>query len=190
MKRILFCPGSRIDEATALTPTFHDIATALKSDASLQFSISIPNQNIKNYIDTFHLSEHVTLEESELEDALHNYDICICASGTVSIKILFSKTPMIILAKTSFFTYCIAKYLLRLNITYVGMPNILAKKCIVPEYIQGNINTNTIINQIYELVTSPEQTINELDIIKKTLTVSKNPFFDIAQTIINKLNSR
>jgi lipid-A-disaccharide synthase len=61
--------------------------------------------------------------------------LALGVSGTASLENMLLGIPMIIMYKLSTLTYWIARSLIR--IPYVGIPNILAGKSIVPELIQG-----------------------------------------------------
>ena len=61
--------------------------------------------------------------------------LAIGVSGTAALENMLLGIPMIIMYKLSFLSYWIARALIR--IPYVGIPNILAGKAIVPELIQS-----------------------------------------------------
>jgi len=60
--------------------------------------------------------------------------VALGVSGTASLENMLLGIPMVIMYKLSFLSYWIARTLIR--IPYVGIPNILAGKPIVPELIQ------------------------------------------------------
>jgi lipid-A-disaccharide synthase len=61
-------------------------------------------------------------------------DVVVCVSGTVTLQIALVATPMVILYKAAPLTYAIGKHLV--NVEHIGLPNIVAGKTIVQEYIQ------------------------------------------------------
>ena len=76
--------------------------------------------------------------------------IAMVASGTATLETAILETPMVILGKVSLITSIIAKKLVK--IPYLGLPNILADKKIVPEFIQGNAKANKIYPVVYKLI--------------------------------------
>ena len=72
----------------------------------------------------------------------------LCASGTSTLNGLFYNTKMVILAALPHITFLVAKYILKIKIPFVTLPNIIANKEIIPELVQYNINTKNIIASI------------------------------------------
>ncbi|MFT4564197.1 MAG: lipid-A-disaccharide synthase [Gammaproteobacteria bacterium] len=63
-------------------------------------------------------------------------DVALCASGTVTMEGLFAKTPMVVAYKLSVITHLIMKRMVK--VPYIAMPNLLAGKALVPEYLQND----------------------------------------------------
>ena len=61
-------------------------------------------------------------------------DAVIVASGTATLECALLKKPMVIIYKTSWLTYAIAKAVIK--IPYIGLVNIVAGKKIAEELIQ------------------------------------------------------
>ena len=64
-------------------------------------------------------------------------------------------TPMIIVYKTSLSTWLMGKILLKLP--YIGFPNILANKMIVPELLQFQAKPDRLSNLVLELLNHPQK---------------------------------
>src|SRR5262249_44797239 len=60
--------------------------------------------------------------------------LAIGVSGTAALENMLLGIPMIIMYKLSLLTYWIAQQLIR--VPYVGIPNLLAKRQVVPELLQ------------------------------------------------------
>jgi len=56
------------------------------------------------------------------------------SSGTATLEAAIINKPMLIFYKTSYITYILAK--LFVKIPYIGLPNIIAGKIVVPELIR------------------------------------------------------
>jgi lipid-A-disaccharide synthase len=69
-----------------------------------------------------------------------NYDlmayskICLVCSGTATLECGIIGTPLLVLYKTSFLTYIIARQLLKIK--YIGLANIVSGKLVAPELLQ------------------------------------------------------
>jgi len=74
------------------------------------------------------------MTDNSVYEIMNISSLLITASGTATLEAACLNAPMIILYKTSFSTYLLGKILLK--IPYVGLPNILAQRRIVPELLQ------------------------------------------------------
>ncbi len=58
--------------------------------------------------------------------------------------------PTVIMYKTSFISYVIARMLVKTE--FIGMPNILAGKRVVPEFIQSAARANNILREVKRML--------------------------------------
>jgi len=86
-------------------------------------------------------------------------DIIVLASGTATLEAMLLNRPMVVLYKGSFISYYIAKKLIKIK--QVSLPNILADKILVPEFIQDAATPENIANSIEDYLLHPEK-INDL----------------------------
>ncbi len=75
-------------------------------------------------------------------EAMAAADVVIVASGTAALEAALAKRPMIVVYKMAKWTHKIVKALYRLP--YVSLPNILAGKFVVPEFIQEDATPKNI----------------------------------------------
>jgi len=71
------------------------------------------------------------------------------ASGTATIVTAILQKPMVVVYKTSNFTYRLAKKFIK--IPYIGMVNVVAGKKIVPECIQGDATPQKIAEELQNI---------------------------------------
>lgn len=71
-------------------------------------------------------------------------------SGTATLEAALFKTPQVIVYKTSKATYLIAKLLAKVD--YIGLPNLLAGRRIVPELIQGACHADALVEGLQPLI--------------------------------------
>ncbi|MBK9115375.1 MAG: lipid-A-disaccharide synthase [Betaproteobacteria bacterium] len=76
----------------------------------------------------------ITLLYGHAEDALRAADVGVVASGTATLEAALARCPHVIFYRVSKFTEYLVrrKYLL----PYVGLPNVLAGRFVVPEFLQ------------------------------------------------------
>lgn len=130
-------PGSREQEVKKILP---EMLSALKI---------VKNKNIKGFI-----SKSPTLDESVYREIIDRYNINvpvlenvnyelmahakmnIVCSGTATLECAIIGTPFVVVYKTSFVTYFIARNLIK--IPDIGLVNVVAGKRIVPELVQND----------------------------------------------------
>ncbi len=99
-------------------------------------------------------------------DGINAMDAAIVASGTATLECALLKKPMVIIYKTSWLTYAIAKAVIK--IPYIGLVNIMAGKKIVEELIQNDANALNIANSL-ESALYNHHIIEELAAVKTSL---------------------
>ncbi len=100
----------------------------------------------------------------------HSDALMIC-SGTATLEAAILRTPMVIIYRGSRLME-FERRMRRINPEHIGMPNIIAQKRVVPEYIQNEATPETIASHIISYLKEPDtrQAIrNELSQIKEML---------------------
>ncbi len=137
-KYLAILPGSRQSEVEKLIVSFLAAARLLKeSHPELEFLIPAANSarkqqiepHLQNYTD---LKVHLSLENSH--QVMAAADAVLISSGTTTLEALLLKRPMVIAYRVAWLSYKILKRLVKSK--YIGLPNLLAKKLLVPELIQ------------------------------------------------------
>ena len=84
-------------------------------------------------------------------DTICSANMVIAVSGTATLEAALYKKPMIIVYKTSLLSYLLLKKLLL--IPYVGLPNILLNRFLVPEFLQNKATPENISNEAIKILT-------------------------------------
>jgi lipid-A-disaccharide synthase len=93
-----------------------------------------------------------------MDDILHRARFCLVASGTATIETTLYGVPMLICYRVSTLTFALARYFAR-HLKHIGMVNILAKKEVVPEFIQAAATPEKMLPKALELIDdSPART--------------------------------
>src|SRR5213594_1549131 len=88
----------------------------------------------------------------------------IVASGSATLEAAYFRLPFVLIYKVAWPTYLAAR--LVVNVKYLGMPNVLANKEVVPEFIQHRARPNTIAKAALQLINDPvarDEMISEFD---------------------------
>ncbi|MCK5542050.1 MAG: lipid-A-disaccharide synthase [Desulfobacterales bacterium] len=170
MNLIGLMPGSRKSELkTLLAPMLNiiRISKAYESAKILVFAAgSLEKSAIQQICESSEINEHVDIIYGENFALRAKLNFCLTASGTITIENTILGIPMIIMYKLPWLTFKIAKSIVKIK--YIGMPNLLAQKEILPEYVQ-EINEKKIAEKVSEWQNNPQ----ELDSVLQSLNQVK-----------------
>jgi lipid-A-disaccharide synthase len=173
-KLVALLPGSRIREIRRIFPVMLDAAKLLRrEDATIQVEASAASERGRELMRK--LSHESGL--SDIPIGLKNaYELMqrafvgMVASGTATLESSFFRLPIVLIYKVSWFSYIPGRMLIRVN--YLGMPNILAGKEIIPEFIQHKAVAGRIADAVRQLCNDPIQRntmVQEMDRVIKLL---------------------
>ncbi len=166
-------PGSRQKEIESLLPAMIDAAQIMHhEDPRFQFLIlKAPNLDgklFKKYLEQKPFM--IKLLDGHFHNGLNACDLCVVTSGTATLETALLLKPMVVVYKTSFFTYFLAKALIK--IPYIGLVNVVAGKKIVPECIQDDANGQKIADELKKIYKNPaefDKICAELEKVKASL---------------------
>ncbi|MFM2343453.1 MAG: lipid-A-disaccharide synthase [Pseudomonadota bacterium] len=160
---IALLPGSRNSEIKYLGNIFLETAQLLDKyvNRRIKFIIPIANQNIKpaivKLVNQFKYLDITLTDSSSL--ALRSCDVALVASGTATLETALHKKPMLIAYQVPWLTAQIMKR--QGYLPYVGLPNILAGRFIVPEYLQQRANPKSLFKGLVKLLESENKEMIE-----------------------------
>jgi len=115
-----------------------------------------------------------------------NAKVGIAKVGTTTLEASLLNMNTIVAYQTSFTHYLIGKHLV--NLKYVALPNILANKEIIPEYIQHKAKPSILADKVLDFLSNEEECQKqkeEFQSIRKMLSNEKK--CDIAAEILKEL---
>jgi len=83
-------------------------------------------------------------------DVANACDAVICVSGTVTLQVALTGTPMVIIYKLSPLTYWLGRLLIR--VPFIGLANIVAGKKVAREFIQEMASPGNIASEILRML--------------------------------------
>ena len=89
------------------------------------------------------------------QDAMLAADCALVASGTATLEAALLKCPMVITYKVPGLTYRMMKR--KAYLPYVGLPNILAGKFVVPELLQDDATAENLAQALLNLVSNKQK---------------------------------
>ena len=163
-----FFPGSRSQEIKKHLPIFCDLIKTLSGNNSkLKFIVSRAPGSNSILFKEIKLLKNVVLDSGESFKTFSKINVGVVASGTATLECAISKTPFVVIYKTSFLSWLIAKFFL--SIPYISIVNILANKEIVKEFVQYSIKPKNIAARINYLLGSSDKTKKLLQDVSDSL---------------------
>jgi len=137
-------PGSRHDEVARLAPIFLDTAfSCLRRWNDLGVVIPCANPERRKQLDALigtrlerepEVAGRIRVLDGESHLAMQASDLVLMASGTATLEALLLKRPMVVAYRLSRLTWLLASRLVK--VPYVSLPNLLARRQLVPEFLQ------------------------------------------------------
>jgi lipid-A-disaccharide synthase len=139
-KLLALLPGSRGGEVRLLAPLFLETARRVKLHDS-QLSFVMPAANDMRYVELENLLRgypelDVSLVKGRSREVMAAADAVLLASGTATLEAMLLKRPMVIAYRMAAFSWALISRLL--TVKYAGLPNLLADRPLVPEFIQND----------------------------------------------------
>lgn len=142
---VALLPGSRRSEIERHLAHLLGASEIIKREYP-DASFTIPLAPTLEMEDVAHYLEDTPLDVAVVKDSFHSVvrgaDIAIVSSGTATIETALMGTPMVVVYRLNQLTYMIARLLVKVD--YIAMVNLVAKKRVVPELIQSDVNAENI----------------------------------------------
>jgi len=151
-------PGSREQEINNLLPLMLNTAGKVsKRLKDVQFLLPLASPVFKDRIMKIVNKSNVSVKiiTNGVYEVMNISDLLIISSGTATLEASFLGTPMVIVYRTFLSTWLIGTILIKLP--YLGLPNILANKMIVPELLQFQAKPGRLSNLVLELLSHPRK---------------------------------
>ena len=148
-------PGSRANEIRRLLPVILESARVLAAEfGKARFLLfqapSVPDEAIQAAIESIDSSIDLRIIRGQDYDALQCCDAVITVSGTATLEVALLGVPMVIVYRLSPLSYWLGRLLVK--VPFIGLPNILAGKSVVREFIQDDANPSAIAGEVVRLL--------------------------------------
>src|ERR1043166_3189663 len=170
---MVFFPGSRLREVRKIFPVMIEAARLLlRTRLGLRFRVAAASEDLAR-----EMSEMLRSGQPDIRQAIEivlgqtpalmqQAWAGIVASGSATLEAAYFRMPFVLIYKVAWPTYLAARAVV--NVNYLGMPNLLADKEVVPEFIQQQVKPGAIATAMCGLiddVDAREQMISEFDAI-------------------------
>lgn len=146
-------PGSRTDEINRMLPIMLQAAEQIQNETpGVQFVLpqadSVSDELLQKSFQ--HSKVQVKTIKNQFHDIVQCCDAVMTVSGTATLEIALLKVPMLVTYKLSTMTYLLAKILV--DTEFIGLPNIIAGRSVVKEFIQYEATPDNLAQEIIHLL--------------------------------------
>ena len=148
-------PGSREREVKKIFPVMRQAAVELSDqDPDLRFVVSAASETLAELIraDLYgkHATEKFSIVTGNARSVMARVNTGMVASGTATLEAALSELPFVLIYRVAWLTYLAARLVVKVK--YLGMPNVLANREIVPEFIQHKAKPRAIAAAVAHLL--------------------------------------
>ncbi len=151
-------PGSRLNEVRRLFPIMMDAAKLIhQAEPSARFAVSAANETLAGFMremaDTHGMPEAKRwIETGTVYDLMQRAEAGAVASGTATLEAACFGLPYALVYNVSWPTYIVGKLVVKIK--HLGIVNILAKREVVRELVQGNLSAASLAGAMLEMLGS------------------------------------
>jgi lipid-A-disaccharide synthase len=172
-------PGSRSREVRKIFPVMLEAARELRQhNSNLRFEVAAASEQLAQEITRLWLRHPadqtrdqegrgaIQITVGRAAEIMQRAWAGIVASGSATLEAAYFRLPFVLIYKVAWPTYLAAR--LVVNVKYLGMPNLLADKEVISEFIQHRAKPNAIVKAVQPLTedaNARERMISEFDAI-------------------------
>jgi len=164
--RFLLLPGSRKNEINRLfIPMLETVVKLHEKYPELKFTVSAPRKKvydglmeIYNDFCEHHKNEDIPEIQISYGDTgrwMQEAGTGLAASGTVTVECAIAGLPLTVVYKLNPITFFIAKMLV--DVPFFTMVNIIAGRLVFEEFLQEDVNADTLISSIEKILPAGER---------------------------------
>ncbi|HSW24040.1 MAG TPA: lipid-A-disaccharide synthase, partial [Burkholderiaceae bacterium] len=152
-------PGSRRSEIESIAPLFVQTVARLQSQRPGLRYLLPAAPGLHGLLEPM-LAQHaagapLVLLEGRSHEVLAACDVTLIASGTATLEAALFKRPMVIAYRMNAWSWQIMSRM-RLQ-PWVGLPNILCRDFVVPEFLQGDATPDALAQAVLQWLDSPQR---------------------------------
>ncbi len=145
-------PGSRHREVRKILPVMLRAARELlRTHPALRFEIVAASETLARGIERSIAGEKkFSVSGAEPHELMKRANAAMIASGTATLEAALAQLPFMLVYRVAWLTYFVARLVVKVR--WLGMPNVLANREIVPEFIQGKARPAPIARAVARLL--------------------------------------
>src|SRR6266496_4654479 len=165
-------PGSRMREVRKTFPVMlESIPELQKQNRDMRFEVAAASEELAREMREMLArrgqdQQGVQIKVGETAALMQRAFAGIVASGSATLEAAYFRLPFVLIYKVAWPTYLAAR--LVVNVKYLGMPNVLADREVVPEFIQHRAKPDAIAKAVLQLMDNTaarDRMLSEFDAI-------------------------
>ena len=188
-------PGSRLREVRKILPIMLEAAREIAAQrAEIHFEVAAASDalaaEIRQMLTGSPLRDRARIVTGDAAGTMQRAFAGMVASGTATLESAFFRLPFVLVYKVTWPTYFAARLVLKTK--HLGMPNVLAGREILPEFIQHEARPGPIAKAVMKLMddqAARDRMISEFDAIIAKLGES-GASAKAARAILDELNQK
>jgi lipid-A-disaccharide synthase len=165
-------PGSRLPEVRKIFPVMLESVRELrKRNRNVHFEVAAASQELAvgltEILDRHARDRQVAqIKVGETAAIMQRASAGIVASGSATLEAAYFRLPFVLIYKVAWPTYLAARLVVKVK--HLGMPNVLAEREIVPEFIQHRARPEAVAKAVWQLMENAdarERMISEFDVV-------------------------
>ena len=149
-------PGSRLREVRKIFPVMLESLPELqKQNRDMRFEVAAASEELahetRKMLDQRAQDQQgIQIKVGETAALMQRAFAGIVASGSATLEAAYFQLPFVLVYKVAWPTYLAAR--LVVSVKYLGMPNVLADREVVPEFIQDRARPDAIVKAVRRLI--------------------------------------
>lgn len=156
-----FFPGSRLNEIKRLFPVMLKAAYAIRMQLpQVRICVSAANETLAN--EMRHMAGAAGMPEAKgwvetgtVYDLMQRSQVGAVASGTATLEAACFGLPYVLVYRVNAITFAVAKMVVKIK--KIGIVNVLAKRDVVPELVQGDLTSDSLAAEMVSLLTDDQR---------------------------------
>jgi len=163
-------PGSRMREVRKTFPVMlESIPELQKQNRDMRFEVAAASEELAREMREMLArrgqdQQGVQIKVGETAALMQRAFAGVVASGSATLEAAYFRLPFVLIYKVTWPTYLAAR--LVVSVRYLGMPNVLADREVVPEFIQHRARPDAIVKAVRRLIADADardRMISEFD---------------------------
>jgi lipid-A-disaccharide synthase len=147
-------PGSRMSEIKRLAAVFFAVGTRLRlANPKLTIVVPAATSQCRIALERQLRPEHqLIIFDGQAHLILQACDAVLLASGTAALEAALCNRPLVVAYKLNGLTHAIVKIFGLLKVKYFSLPNVIAERCVVPEFAQDQVTVDNLVGALTPLM--------------------------------------